>query len=215
MPPPPQSSGRYQSPPVVYLYKERFHYRSAGGAGQINKASTADFPVTSGIFRRNMLGLIAGFFRYYTVSQPLWVRSAFGAEETKHRLMSLNEHGNVYVKINRKGEIIMCATRHAVGRGTPVIPQIRAILQDEGGAAVLHGEMGLNSGIRAFAAIFLAILLVCEILPGGKEAFPGAVLCVIAFYFLFLIAAYGLGRSDSVVIAQRLGEALGVPVRMA
>jgi hypothetical protein len=158
---------------------------------------------------------IVGFWRYYTVSRPLALESAYSLDDTKQRLLRLNDSNEVYVRINRHDELLLCATAHARStRGTPIIPQLRASLREQAGRVVLEGQLGLNAGTRLFLGGFVGILLLIWLMP-GKESFPGATLLGLAVVLGLLVFAYALGRSDLQVIERRLSEAIGRPAGVA
>lgn len=162
--------------------------------------------------RRNPLSHIFAFWRYYTSARPVTAESAYSLEETKERLLALNVTKEVYVRVNRRNELLLCATAHAVAsRGSPIIPELRAQLEDEGGRVVLKGQLGLNLGIRLPLAIFLGMLVLLWVMPGGKESFPGAMILAFGIVMGILVFAYAYGIDDVDVIERRLSEAIGRP----
>jgi hypothetical protein len=154
---------------------------------------------------------MVGFFRYYISSRHVRAESAFSLEETKKRLLALNDNRDVCIRIDQSGQLHMFATSHVgASRGTPIVPELRAKFRDHSGHVALDGQLGLNPGTQLVVTSFLLILVVLEFVP-GKEAFPGALLMAIGFAFLFLVAGYVLARQDVNVISRRLAEAMGRP----
>jgi hypothetical protein len=166
--------------------------------------------------RRLLSEPVIGFWHYYTSSREVAAESAYSLDETKARLLALNDAGDVYVRVDRRNELLMCATAHArTPRGTPIIPELRASLRDEGGRVVLRGQVGLHAGSRLFLAIFVGILLFLWVTPGTKETFPGGMLLALGVVVGLLVFAYALARIDFEVIARRLSEAIGRPAGVA
>jgi hypothetical protein len=164
--------------------------------------------------RRQLLSSLVRFWRYYGASEPIGLESTWSVDDARARLLALNEQGDVLVRFDRQGQLLINATAHTRPiRGTPIIPTLRATLTDAGGRARLNGEIALDAGVKIFLAIFTAMFLF--IAGSGKEAFAGATLLGIGVYIGILIFAYALGSRDTRVITQRLSQALDDPAGVA
>jgi len=159
------------------------------------------------------------FWAYYTSARPLRLRSTYSVDETRQRLLALNSHKDVHVRFTWwRSELQMVATAHAgVGPrgGSPIIPEVRARLNDDQGCGLLVGELGLYGGVRRFLAIFLAILFFITVMPGAEMGFRAAGLFGIGFVIFMMVCAHRGARADFVVIAKRLAEATGAAVNVA
>jgi hypothetical protein len=155
------------------------------------------------------------FWGYFAADRVVRVGSAHGYDETKQRLLALNDAGDVRVSFTGPGEFHMYATAHArSSRGTPIIPHLRArFVEDrETGRIDIEGKVGIDGGARiilgAFAVFLLVVTVVTAIQHRSQDAVAKMILGDGAFLVLILFC-YALGRSDGALIDRRLAEAVG------
>jgi hypothetical protein len=159
---------------------------------------------TSPLARRTVPLPVAEFLRYYASVQVVRIQSAYPIMETRERLLALNVGKAVEVRFVGPAELRVFTTEHA-GRNGSIL---RGFLSESDGGCILRGQIGLEPHIRAFIGFFVACLLFVAVVP-SKVVFPGAMLLVIAFFIVALVAIYQQGKKAANVITRNLSQALG------